>query len=255
MVRLRLPSGETMCSEPFPISRGVIQGDIFSPQCFTLGLDRIFRLHDFAGQGIGGPSLGDVTASKLEYADDVGLLDWTAAEASERVSALASGSRASASMEMSAPKSKGMHVHIRERLPVSMEVEVEALDLPHSCPECERTFPTSRGLAVHRARWCHPGQRPASRRGQLADKAVKLAKRKASAALLAPVVMIGESLETVYQFDYLGCRLTSDGDDAADMRHRMAIAGERSRSLDHRWRDNRLPRSLKLRLYAARRGY
>ena len=26
-----------------------------------------------------------MTASKLEYVDDVGLLDWTAAEASERV--------------------------------------------------------------------------------------------------------------------------------------------------------------------------
>ena len=51
----------------------------------------------------------------------------------------------------------------------------------------------------------------------LADKAVKLAKRKASAP---PVVMEGESLESVYQFDYLGCRFTSDGDDAADMRHR-----------------------------------
>ena len=50
MVRLRLPSGETMCSEPFPVRRGVIQSDIFSPQCFTLGLDRIFRLHDIAGQ-------------------------------------------------------------------------------------------------------------------------------------------------------------------------------------------------------------
>ena len=84
---------------------------------------------------------------------------------------------------------KGMHVHIRERLPVSTEVEVEALDLPHSCPECKRTFPTRRGLAVHQARWCRPGQRPASRRGQLADKAVKLAKRKAYASLLPPVVM------------------------------------------------------------------
>ena len=64
--------------------------------------------------------------------------------------------------------------------------------------------------------------------------------------------MEGESLETVNQFDYLGCRFTSsDGDDAADMRHRTAIAGERSRSLDYLWRDNRLPRSLKLCLYAA----
>ena len=109
---------------------------------------------------------------------------------------------------MSAPKSKGMHVHTRERLPVSTEMEVEALDLPHSCPECKRTFPTRRGLAVHQARCCRPGQRPASRRGQLADKAVKLAKRKASAALLSPVIMEGESLESVYQLDYLGCRFT-----------------------------------------------
>ena len=84
-----------------------------------------------------------------------------------------------------------------------------------------------------------------------ADKAVKLTKRKASAALLPPVIMEGESLESVYQFDYLGCRFTSDGDDAADMRHRMAIAGEPSRSLNYLWSDNRLPRSLKLCLYAA----
>ena len=102
----------------------------------------------------------------------------------------------------------------------------EALDLPHSCPKCERSFPTTLGLAVHRARWCRAGQRPASRRGQLADKAIKLAKRKTSATLLPPVVMEGDSLESVYQFDYLGCRL------------------------DHLWHDNRLPQSLKLRLYA-----
>ena len=53
----------------------------------------------------------------------------------------------------------------------------------------------------------------------------------------------------------LGCaslrNTSSCGDDAADMRHRMAIAGERSRSLNYMWSDNRLPRSLKLRLYAA----
>ena len=66
-----------------------------------------------------------MTASKLEYADDVGLLDWTAAEASARVSALESGLRASASMEMSAPKAKGMHVHIRD-----MHVKFTCADIP-----------------------------------------------------------------------------------------------------------------------------
>ena len=44
------------------------------------------------------------------------------------------------------------------------------------------------------------------------------------------MVMEGESLETVYQFDYLGCHFTSDGEDAPDMRHRMAIEDDRSRS-------------------------
>ena len=73
-----------MCSEPFLVRRAVTQCDIFSPQCFTLGLHHIFRLPDIAGQGIllavppTPPPLRDVTAGMLEYADDVGLLDWTA---------------------------------------------------------------------------------------------------------------------------------------------------------------------------------
>ena len=77
---MRLPFNTTlvhMCPGHFVPSRWrhcYHNGGIFSPQCFTLGSDRIFRLHDIAGQGIGGPSLCDVTASKLEYADDVGLL-------------------------------------------------------------------------------------------------------------------------------------------------------------------------------------
>ena len=66
---------------------------------------------------------------------------------------------------------------------------------------------------------------------------------------------IGYNISCIYNFvlcsTTLYCRFTSDRDDAADMRHRMAIAGERSRRLDYLWRDNRLPRSLKLRLYAA----
>ena len=39
MVRLRLQSGETLCSQTFPVRRGVIQGDTFSSQCFTPELD------------------------------------------------------------------------------------------------------------------------------------------------------------------------------------------------------------------------
>ena len=53
-----------------------------------------------------------------------------------------------------------------------------------------------------------------------------------------PVRTGGHHVVEDYQFDYLGCRFSSDCDDTADMSHRMAIAGE-------------LPRQLKLRLYAA----
>ena len=45
--------------------------------------------------------------------------------------------------------------------------------------------------------------------------------------------------------------IISLGVEAADMRHRMAIAGLRSRGLTYLWRHNRLPWSLKLCLYAA----
>ena len=79
MVRLRLPSDETLCSEPFPVRRGVIQGGIFSPQCFTLGLDRIFRLHDIVGRGIGGPSMGDMKAIGRELSPRIVSLRWRVA--------------------------------------------------------------------------------------------------------------------------------------------------------------------------------
>ena len=126
--------------------------------------------------------------------------------------------------------SKGMYVHIRERLPVSTEVEVDTMT-------SHTAGPNARGLSRRHAdwrctelgSWCRPGQLRASRLDQFADKAVKLAKRKASAALLPSVVMEGESLEPIYQFDYFECRFTSDGDDKADMPHCTAIVDERSR--------------------------
>ena len=56
----------------------------------------------------------------------------------------------------------------------------------------------------------------------------------------------GHELDNVLCFDYLGCRLSGDGDDSADMYQRMNIAIERFSSLSHIWQDNRLSRSVKL---------
>ena len=51
-VRTRNPDGSTNDSEPFDISRGVLQGDIFSPVAFIAGLMHIFRRHDIHEGGL-----------------------------------------------------------------------------------------------------------------------------------------------------------------------------------------------------------
>ena len=50
-------------------------------------------------------------------------------------------------------------------------------------------------------------------------------------------------------FEYLGSRLQGDGNDEADVRHRLEIAQSAFSSLSHIWADHRLSRTTKLRLY------
>ena len=47
------------------------------------------------------------------------------------------------------------------------------------------------------------------------------AKRKQYEDSLGHVVLEGEQLDNVYTFEYLGCRIQSDGDEKADINHRM----------------------------------
>ena len=44
VVQIRDASGENVFSGPFSIDRGAIQGDIYSPPAFTIGLDSIFKM-------------------------------------------------------------------------------------------------------------------------------------------------------------------------------------------------------------------
>ena len=94
----------------------------------------------------------------------------------------------------------------------TVEDEVVALKLKHKCGDCERTFPTEKGLNIHRARWCRPNGPARSRKGTLADKAVKLHKRKVQASELDRVIVNGHPLDNVLSFEYLGCQMAGDGD-------------------------------------------
>ena len=249
-VRLRNPDGSTTLSDQFDISRGVLQGDIFSPVAFIAGLMHIFKTHDDPEAGVTvGKAPHDVRIRSLEYADDAGLLDVDVKSASKRLSAIAEGSRNDAAMVISIPKTKAMHIHKKVRVSETKEDEIAAMNFHHVCPDCARPFPTKRGLAIHQGRWCDGGKTIRSRKGSLADKAVQHEKRKAKESELEHVTLEDNQLENVYSFEYLGSRLQCDGDDEADVKYRMNIAQTVFRTLSHIWNDHRLSMNMKIRLY------
>ena len=253
IVRVRLPSGVNVMSEPSNIERGVLQGDIFSPVSFIAGLDKIFRTHDVANSGVVVGN-GDSSAlmSKFEYADDAALIDGSTTLASARVTALAEGSLKDAAMVISVRKSKAMHVHRTRHVGATTEEDVAALSLAHKCESCGREFTKQRGLKIHMARWCDGGRTQRSRRGSQTDTAVKTAKRRAAEATLDKVSIGDDVLENVLNFEYLGSRLQCDGNNQVDVRHCMDIAQAAFGSLSHLWTDHRLSRETKLRLYTLR---
>ena len=218
-MRIRQSSEENAFSEPFSIDRGAIQGDIFSPPCFTIGLDSIFRKHDVHREGVGGPPLNIPPIPKLEYADDVAIPNKKTAESSTRLSALSTGGSNDACLDMSMKKTKCMPVR-KYDVTETTEAEVIALNLKFKCPECKRAFPTEKGLKIHRGRWCDPDGPVRSRQGSLADHAVQLAK------LLNNHVSASTATKLTMYF-YL--TIWAVGCAATEMNRRMLATGWRSR--------------------------
>ena len=48
-VRIRVGAGDRTHTEPFPIDRGILQGDMFSPLCFVIALAYAFKKVDPGG--------------------------------------------------------------------------------------------------------------------------------------------------------------------------------------------------------------
>ena len=143
--------GKKVNSPTFAINRGVLQGDITSPIYFILALELILRLHDKHPEGV---SLFDTIISTLGYADDLGLLNYADEEglkkASERITAIAIGSRIDADMKVSLPKTKVLHV--QEQDPITETTNDEAKSqCKFECPNlgCSFVFASKKGLAIH----------------------------------------------------------------------------------------------------------
>jgi hypothetical protein len=116
-VRVTDSEGKHVFSETFPVRRGVVQGDIFSPLCFIVALELIMRRfgheqgcrgeeeegceHDCSSVGVFDGIIGQAIESLvLLYADDAALVDADADSASRRVQRVSDGGVQQADMEV-----------------------------------------------------------------------------------------------------------------------------------------------------------
>ncbi len=83
-VRIQLRGGARAHSQRIPVETGVLHGDILSPLCFLIALDRIFQRHNPRTASI---SMTDALQlnklRRVEYADDVALIDDNCTEVPE----------------------------------------------------------------------------------------------------------------------------------------------------------------------------
>ena len=151
-VRVRGPEG-CVLSSAFPVRRGVVQGDIFSPVCFILALEGVFRGMKLSGEAGVRLGLGQLLR-KLEYADDAALPTGSTQEASEAVTELARAATALADMSVNVSKTEYMVVGRYDGGGQVEECEYDERVWAHACEGCGRGFPTRHGLHVHEGRWC-----------------------------------------------------------------------------------------------------
>ena len=138
-------------SRPFPIRRGVVQGDITSPLFFVIALQLILKRHDkVCGKGV--QFAGD-NVHTLAYADDAALLDKDVETATARVTAIAVGSKIDADMSINSDKTEVVQFCEQGRVPTSSAEEMRAL-CKHKCPHvgCKKAFFNMHGLKCHQGR-------------------------------------------------------------------------------------------------------
>ena len=107
-VRQQEPGGSRSYSRNISIKRGVIQGDIPSPVCFLVALDKLLKDHGALGSGL--IIREGLMLSELAYADDAALPSKDASTASHRLTNLDVNAKSEAGMVISIPKTKVQHI-------------------------------------------------------------------------------------------------------------------------------------------------
>ena len=173
VVKVRTADGEEVFSEAFPIDRGVLQGDIFSPFCFIAAFALIMKRHDTGG---GVNAIQGLVISELEYADDAVTCDEDVETASARVTSICAGAEEAADMEVSAPKTEVMHVARPAPVSPIKEEDIERFaeegQIGFKCSFCAKPFGTKQGKALHESRWCSARTREVYRKEYAVKKVI-----------------------------------------------------------------------------------
>ena len=225
-VKIQEVSGSKKYSRPVSIKRGVIQGDIPSPICFLVALDKLLKDHGNLQSGI--QLTPTLLFSHIAYADDAALPDKDVDTSSSRLTHFAEKANEEAGMEINIPKT--MAQHVMHNPPVSNTTEEDIdhfnLEFQFKCDKCDMSYPTKHGLSVHQGRWCkkRKNAKKPSRKGTVADRIVQK-KKKEEQQKSYPKVKIGnEEIENVLEFEYLGANVPNDGDVEVPITHRCNIA-------------------------------
>ena len=254
-VRLQEPGGRRTYSRNINVRRGVIQGDIPSPVCFLVALDKLLKEHSQLDNGL--QLTPTLSISELDYADDCALPGANAEITTGRLTNLDTHAKSLAGMVISVPKTKAQHIMIQPNMSETTEDDIANLptekQFKFACDKCGRTFPTNHGLSVHKGRWCK-GRRRAkqpSRKGSVADRIIQQVKVEKHQHTL-PVTRIGnEELENVYAFIYLGAEIAGDGNPEITIRHRINVGWGRFGEYRHVLTAAKLPVQTRIRLYIA----
>jgi len=253
-VRLQERGGAICYSRDIDIRRGVIQGDIPSPVCFLVALDKLLK--DHGGLEVGLIITDSLTLSDQEFADDAALANKDTHDATERLTHLDKKAQEEAGMVISVPKTKVQH--IRSRPTVSATTEEDIANLPevksfkHICEKCGSTWPAKRSLSQH---WRHCKKRripkTLNRKGTVADRIVTRIKVEQAQGMLDKVKIGDQELENVYDFVYLGCDIAGDGDQEVTVKHRCGIAWGKVGEYKKVLTSTKLPLKMRIRYFAA----
>ena len=151
-------------SEHFPIRRGVVQGDIFSPLCFII--DLCVLLERFYGvPGDWAVGLFVLLIKSLEYSEDSALIYRTAEKSTERINRFTEDSVETAYMVVSVEKTECIHVDSElvqhfSRIYVGEADYSDTLLIKtwdHVSSFCGWCGPRQHGLAIHTFCWCGEG--------------------------------------------------------------------------------------------------